>query len=83
MKKKDADVAREEFRQWLVKHTHCEVQTGIVNGKHSESGWPCGTCVVAFLGELGVQEHGAHNGPPDRMNEAWRAILQIRGETEA
>ena len=69
-KRKEIKEAREELRQWLVHYTQCSIQDG----------WPCGTCAIHFLKQLGVKESHQHNKPVDRLNEAWRAILQIRGE---
>ncbi len=78
MKKKlDALQAREELREWLVRQTGCNVQ----RGKDRKS-WPCGTCFVALLQGIGLNskrdEYQEHNKPVDRINEVWRAILQIR-----
>lgn len=71
-KKIDVKKAKEELRDWLVKYTFCDVQNG----------WPCGTCVVYLLEQLGLKlssdEYYEHNKPVDRINEVWRAILQIR-----
>lgn len=43
--------------------------------------WPCSTCTCAllklFLSEAAPEYH-EHNTPPDRINEVWRAILQLR-----
>jgi len=69
--------AREELRKWAVKYARCAIQEG------TGGGWPCGTCMCYLLSELGVKEHNIHNHPVDRVNEVWRAILQIRGEPEA
>jgi hypothetical protein len=70
--------AREEFRQWLVKYTSCDIQ----DAKGSEGGWPCGTCVMNLLDSIGLdsskEEYQEHNEELDRHNEVWRAILQIR-----
>lgn len=71
MNKKEKKQAIEELRLWLVKHTGCSIQY---------NGWPCGTCCCDFLAQLGVKEQGTHNKPIDRVNEVWRAILQIRGD---
>lgn len=64
--------AREGLRRWLVKYTECTLQEG----------WPCGTCACALLADLGLEascdEYTKHNEPVDRVNEVWRAILQIR-----
>jgi hypothetical protein len=83
--KKQISQCREELRQWLEKWTGCVVQTGFdKNGKYDETGgWACGTCTCYLLGCLGVHEVGRHNKPIDRVNEVWRAILQIRGEDDA
>ncbi len=43
--------------------------------------WPCGTCTCALLAMLlskDAPEYHEHNTPPDRINEVWRAILQLR-----
>jgi hypothetical protein len=59
----------DELREWLVFWTGgCDIQ----------GGFPCGTCVCGLLDELGVNEDKQHNKPIDRINEVWRAILQIR-----
>jgi hypothetical protein len=61
--------AKKELKEFLVKYTHCQLQDG----------WPCGTCLIHFLQKIGVKEDKNHNKPIDRLNEVWRAILQIRG----
>jgi hypothetical protein len=72
---------REELRLWLVKWTGCSVQSGLdKSGKLRDDGWPCGTCACFLLATLGAVEDGFHNNPVDRNNEAWRAILQLRGD---
>lgn len=70
--------AREAFRMFLIAGTHgCVIQEGA-----GELGWPCGTCTIAFLEKLGLDpkdpQYSQHNKKVDRMNEVWRAILQIR-----
>ena len=70
---KNIKQAKEELRQWLVKYTAgCDLQDG----------WPCGTCFIALLDRLGLdekqEEYHEHNEKIDRANEVWRAILQIR-----
>ena len=69
--------ARESLRLWSVKYTGgCAIQQA-ENGKL----WPCGTCFNALLGKLlGTDKtaYNEHNKPVDRINEVWRAILQIR-----
>ena len=80
-KKIDYNQAREEFRILLVKYSKCSIQGGMIKGKKSEGGWPCGTCTVHLLTSLGLDlndDYRAHNKPVDRTNEVWRAILQIR-----
>ncbi len=62
-------LARKEFKEWLLKHTKCDIQS---------NGWACGTCTTNLLDELGVSEDKNHNTPVDRVNEVWRGILQIR-----
>ena len=64
------NLAREDFRKYLVKHTECNLQDN----------WPCGTCATSLLSHLGVHEVGEHNVPIDSLNEFWRGILQIRQE---
>jgi len=83
MKQINYKQAREDLRKWLVKYTaDCVVQSGCdAKGKHKDFGWPCGTCTINLLNELGLIHNGeyrAHNKPTDRINEVWRAILQIR-----
>lgn len=51
----------------------------VSGGCSLQDGWPCGTCLLAALEELGLKEDGEHNEPVDRTNEFWRGILQIRG----
>lgn len=69
--------AREELRQWLINNSDCECQEGI-------HGWtyPCGTCLFALLKNIGLNPNNKmykeHNKEVDRLNEVWRAILQIR-----
>jgi len=68
----DYDEAREALRKWLVKYT---------GGCELHDGWPCGTCTCYLFGQLldkSAPEYGEHNDPVDRVNEIWRAILQIR-----
>ena len=69
--------AREDLRKWLIKYTKCELQEA-KDGK----AYPCGTCVIALLNDIGLhprkKEYKEHNNPVDRMNEVWRAILQVR-----
>jgi len=75
---------RESFRRWLVSACGgCDVQTGYVDGKKNEDGgWPCGTCFIELLHQLGLDskqlEYSDHNQEIDRCNEVWRAVLQIR-----
>jgi len=73
LKKKDYDKCREALRQILVYGTNgCEIQNG----------WPCGTCTCALLNKLGLdskkKEYRTHNDKVDRINEVWRALIQIR-----
>ena len=66
----------EALRVALVEATTCAIQES-TDGK----GWPCGTCACALLAALlphTAAEYGEHNDPIDRVNEVWRAILQIR-----
>jgi len=62
--------AIESLRKWAVNNTGCAVQDG----------WPCGTCFCSLLSDMGVKENKQHNRPIDRVNEVWRAVLQIRGD---
>ena len=65
---------RESFSRFLVEATGCEEQNG----------WPCGTCVNAVFYHMGLDPrhplYHERNETPDRFNELWRAILQIRGD---
>jgi sulfate adenylyltransferase subunit 1 (EFTu-like GTPase family) len=67
----------EDLRRALIKATNgCNIQEG-ADGKE----WPCGTCVCDLLGRVMPEtapEYSQHNTPIDRVNEVWRAILQIR-----
>jgi len=67
----------EDFRLALINGTNgCGLQNG-ADGKV----WPCGTCICALLDSLmpiTAPEYSRHNEPIDRVNEVWRAILQIR-----
>lgn len=70
--------ARENFRRWLVDSCGgCDVQEAT-----DGTGWPCGTCVIDLLNRMGLDsskpEYSEKNEEPDRHNEVWRAILQIR-----
>ena len=67
----------EDIRCALVKATRCDIQ---------QNGWPCGTCTCFLLGQLmpeNAPEYSEHNDPIDRINEVWRAILQIREHSSA
>ena len=74
----------EDLRKFLSKHTGCEIQSGIVKGKHKDWGWCCGTCFMSLLDKIGLDssspEYKESNKPKDRHNEVWRAILQIRSK---
>jgi hypothetical protein len=83
----NATEAREELRQWLVKHTGCAIQAPYINEATAGEddalqGWPCGTCTMHLLTEIGLDSadplYQDRNEEPDRHNEVWRAILQIR-----
>ena len=67
----------DDLRELLIKHTGgCAIQ----EDKRGNL-WPCGTCVCALLGSVldeGAPEYAEHNEPVDRINEVWRAILQMR-----
>jgi hypothetical protein len=74
--KSTSAISRERLRRFLVRETGgCVVQDG----------WPCGTCFMEYLDRLGLDKDKADyrdaNDPPDRHNEVWRAILQIREAT--
>jgi hypothetical protein len=72
MTKKNKKQAVKELREWLVKWT---------GGCNVQNGFPCGTCACHLLGELmneESKEYKEHNKPVDRINEVWRAILQIK-----
>ena len=77
MTKEERIKARESLRRWVVKYTGCKIQEG-----RDRKGWPCGTCFCSLLGEIGLnnnkEEYKEHNEVVDRVNEVWRAILQIR-----
>jgi hypothetical protein len=67
----------DDFRALLVDYSGgCAIQEA-----KDGSLWPCGTCVCALFGSV-LDEHAAeyaeHNEPVDRINEIWRAILQMR-----
>ena len=70
----------EDLRLALINGTGgCCLQEG-ADGKE----WPCGTCACSLLGSLmspTAPEYSEHNDPIDRVNEVWRAILQIRDFT--
>lgn len=54
----------------------CECQEG--NDKQT---YPCGTCFNFGLGQLidkKTKEYKKHNETPDRINEVWRFLLQLR-----
>ena len=72
----------EDLRTALIKATSgCTIQQG-ADGKD----WPCGTCVCGLLGSLlphDASEYTQRNDPPDRVNEVWRAILQMRDCAES
>jgi hypothetical protein len=67
----------ETLRTALIEATDgCSVQEG-ADGKE----WPCGTCICWLLTKLlpcTAREYAEHNDPVDRINEVWRAILQMR-----
>jgi hypothetical protein len=66
----------ETLRRALIEATSCTIQEG-ASGKE----WPCGTCTCALLAKLlprTAPEYVEHNDPVDRINEVWRAILQMR-----
>jgi hypothetical protein len=71
----------EDLRLALVNGTNgCGLQEG-ADGK----AWPCGTCTCALLERLlpvAAPDYSRHNEPIDRVNEVWRAIVQIRDFTE-
>lgn len=65
--------ARTELKEWLIKNTA---------GCTLHDGWPCGTCTCHLFAQLGLNhdtpEYSEHNEPLDRINEIWRAIIEIR-----
>jgi hypothetical protein len=66
----------EAVRTALVEATACGIQESVV-GKN----WPCGTCTCDLIVKLlpeSAPEYAEHNDPVDRVNELWRAILQMR-----
>lgn len=67
----------EAFRCALVEATGgCAIETA-----GDGSAWPCGNCVGALFDALlpsDAPEYAEHNAPVDRVNEVWRAVLQIR-----
>jgi len=67
----------EDVRRALIRATGgCAVQES-TDGR----AWPCGTCTCGLLASLmpeSAPEYSRHNDPVDRVNEVWRAILQIR-----
>ena len=70
------EAKREALRKFLVKSCGgCAIQG-------PGAGWPCGTCVMALLDDIGLQSthplYEEKNDKPNRHNEVWRAILQIR-----
>ena len=71
----------DDLRTALIKATSgCTIQQ-TADG----AGWPCGTCVCSLLGTLlphNASEYSQHNDPLDRVNEVWRAILQMRDFAE-
>lgn len=68
---------RETLRQSLIEATGgCALQEAA-----DGSLWPRATCTCALFGLLlskAAPEYHEHNTPPDRINEVWRAILQLR-----
>jgi hypothetical protein len=70
----------EDLRLAFVNGTNgCALQEA-ADGK----AWPCGTCTCALLESvmpMTTPEYARHNEPIDRVNEVWRAILQIRDFT--
>ena len=70
------NLIKKELCELLVKHTGCRVQ----EAKDGQLR-PCGTCTCDLLGSLmdeEAPEYKEHNDDFDRVNEVWRAILQIR-----
>lgn len=69
---------KEQTRRWAIAVSGgCDVQES-ADGKL----WPCGTCFTYGIAALGANANGQHNNPPDRTNEVWRAILEIRDTQE-
>ena len=65
--------AQRAFKKFLVDNT---------GGCTLQDGYPCGTCTIDLLHRLGLDPkesaYHEHNKDHDRINEVWRAILQIR-----
>jgi hypothetical protein len=72
-----AKAFREDLRVLLIEHCGgCGIQEG-GDGKM----WPCGTCLCSVLGgvlDVNAPEYQQRNEPVDRINEIWRAVLQMR-----
>lgn len=68
---------REDLRALLVDYSGgCAIQEGA-----DGSQWPCGTCMCALFTSVMDHEdpqYQQRNDPVDRVNEIWRAVLQIR-----
>ena len=66
-----------DFRDLLIEHCGgCAIQEA-----KDGTEWPCGTCVCALFGsvlDVNSKEYDEHNEDVDRVNEIWRAILQMR-----
>ena len=79
MTKIEKEKLRQSIRNLAVKiSSGCKVQ----EGKDGRS-YPCGTCFCAGLGNLvneKREEYKEHNDKPDRINEVWRFLLQLRDE---
>jgi hypothetical protein len=79
MTKEEKTLLREKFRLWSIEVAGgCSLQEG-----EDGEAYPCGTCFNAGLGELITEyneEYNGHNDEPDRINEVWRFLLQLRDE---
>ena len=78
IEKMDKEKLHKSFRNLVVDIAGgCKIQ----QGKDGMT-YPCGTCFCSGLSQLGLDEkhtdYKEHNEPVDRINEVWRAVLQIR-----
>ena len=77
MKKEEKIKLQKSIRNLAIKISGgCKIQ----EGKDGLT-YPCGTCFCTGLGELingKSKEYKEHNDKPDRINEVWRFLLQLR-----